>query len=219
MRKLICAKDIEAMVKNGEHVLYVDANTIVTPSAKDMLHVNGIVITDKPQAVPVKEPQPAQNQPVQQGAPGGSKIDSETIYSVLKAMMEKGMLSGLLDCECEQKPYTAEYDPCGFKLVRGNTARLDVLDTGNQNDKAFYQELIGSGDHSSMNAGFMTIERSNFDWDVTCEEIYYIIEGTLTITIDGKTFVARPGDSLYAPKGSKVAWGSPDKVKVFYATF
>ena len=46
-----------------------------------------------------------------------------------------------------------------------------------------------------------------------------MIEGTLTVTIDGTTYTAHAGDVLFVPSGSKVTWGSPNKARVFYATY
>jgi ethanolamine utilization protein EutQ len=139
------------------------------------------------------------------------------IYSVLKTMLEKGLLKGIFE-QTATVPYQAEHEPGGLKLVRGNSVKFDVFDTGNPNNKVFYQELI-SKDESSMSAGFLTIEKSSFEWELCYEEIDYVIEGTLTVTINGKTFTAYPGDVLYVPSGSKVVWGSPDKAKVFYTTY
>lgn len=218
MKKLICAKEVESLEKKGQKVMYIDCDTIITPSAKDAAAACGMEFST--QAPPCcEDPQPLQTQAQPCSNDGG--IDSETIYKALQALMSKGMLNGILDGACDSgKPYAYESDSKGmFKLVRGSTAKMEVLDTGNPNDKVFYQELIGSDDKSSMNAGFMTIERSNFDWDVQCEEIYYIVEGTLTVTLDGRVFTANPGDALFIQNGSKLAFGSADKVKVFYATY
>ena len=209
MKKLICGKDIEILQKSGQKVLYVDACTIVTPSAKYMAKSAGIEITcgtGTCTAAPAAVANPA------------AGIDSNTIYTVLKALMDKGMLQGVFD-SIQDKPYQSETDPCGLKLVRGNSVKYEVLDTGNTEDKVFYQEIINSGDGSSMNAGFITIEKCNFDWDVACEELYHVVEGTLTVGVNGTVYTANPGDSLFFPKGAKVTFGSPNRMKAFYATY
>jgi ethanolamine utilization protein EutQ len=139
------------------------------------------------------------------------------IYTVLKGLLEKGLLKGVLESNCDQ-PYYAERDCGGLKLVRGSSVKMDVFDTGNPNNKVYYQELI-SKDDCSMSAGFLTIEKSSFEWDLCYEEIDYVIEGTLTVEINGKTFTAYAGDVLCVPSGSKVVWGSPDKARVFYTTY
>lgn len=116
-------------------------------------------------------------------APAAGGIDSELIYKALKTLMDKGMLGSVMNSIGQDVPYVSESDGNGFvKLVRGNTAKWEPLDTGNPtNLKIFYNELIGADDGSAMNAGFMTIENCDFPWDVACQEIYYVVDGTLTV--------------------------------------
>lgn len=222
MKKLICAKQVEAAAKRGDKVLYIDSDTIITPSAQDAAATLDIELSTEPVPCEAAPSQAAAAAPCE-AAPaantaGGQGIDSEVIYQALQALLSKGMLNGILDNSAE--PYVAERDAGGcVKLVRGNTAKWEPLDTGNPNDKVFYNELIGADDKSSVNAGFMTIENCSFPWDVACEEIYYVVEGTLTVGLDGRVFTAYPGDALFFQNGSKLTFGSPDKVKVFYATY
>ena len=211
MKKLICAKEVEAVLKEGKKVLYIDCDTIVTPSAKDAAKAHGVELCTGTPA-PCCEPK-AETAKACEG-----EIDSNMIYNVLKTMMEKGMLTGMFDSASDQ-PYVAEHDACGLKVVRGNSVKYEVLETGNPSDKVFYQEVINADDGCSMNAGFITIEDCKFDWECACQELYHIVEGTLTVTVDGKVYTARPGDSVFFPKGAKVAFGSPDKMKAFYATY
>ncbi|WP_252230588.1 cupin domain-containing protein [Clostridium sp. ZBS15] len=212
MKKLICIKDIEALIKQGETKFYVDDNVIITPSAKDLAKANGIVFSTE---APKCEVQHSEIPKV-----CGDGMDSEMLLSFFKSMMEKGLLQEMLNCLKKDKnmPYVSECDSGGLKVVRGNTVKMDVFDTGNPNAKAYYQELV-SKNESKMSAGFLVIENSKFDWELTYEEIDYVIEGTLTIEINGKTFTAYPGDVLFVPSGSKVVWGSPDKARVFYSTY
>lgn len=210
MKKLICVKDVEELDKQGQKVFYIDQNTIITPSAKDAAASCGMEFSfDKPCCEEVN-PKPIKTDK--------GEIDSNMIYEVLKALADKGLLKGMFDNNIPQQPYLAERDAGGLKLVRGNSVQFDYFDTGNPNNKVYYQELI-SKDDSSMSAGFLTIEKSSFEWELCYEEIDYVIEGTLTITINGKTFTANAGDVLYVPSGSKVVWGSPDKAKIFYTTY
>jgi len=216
MKKLICAKDVEAAENQGKKIIYIDSNTIITPSARDVASAAGIKFSTE---APICEPKTtceAEASEVTKICNEG--LDSEMIYKLLKAMMDKGLLNGVLDLIAKPKPYVAESVCNGLKVVRGNSVKFDAFDTGNPDAKVYYQELV-SKDESSMTAGLLTIDHSKFDWELTYEEIYYVIEGTLTVTIDSKTLTAYPGDVVYAPSGSKVTWGSPDKAKVFYVTY
>lgn len=209
MKTLICVEDVEAFGKQGQKVVYIDSNTLITPAAKDAAKVYGMEFSFKKGSSEVKVPEPAH--------PGTGEIDSNMIYTVLKTLMDKGLLNGLFE-NLPVQPYVSEQDVGGLKLIRGSSVKYDLFDTGNPENKVFYQELI-SKDESSMSAGFLTIERSSFEWELCYEEIDYVIEGTLTVTINGKTFTAYAGDVLYIPSGSKVTWGSPDKARLFYTTY
>ncbi|MBE6035827.1 cupin domain-containing protein [Aminipila sp.] len=221
MKRLICAKDVEALEKQGQKVFYIDEDTLVTPSAKDAARACGIEFSTEAPVQACAAPAACQAQaPAAEAAKAcDGEIDTNMIYTVLKALADKGLLQGVLDSVTCDKPYTAEKDPCGLKIVRGNTVKYEALDTGNPSDKVFYQEIINKDDGCSMNAGFITIENCQFDWECACEELYHIIEGTLTVTVDGKVYTAQPGDSVFFPNGAKVAFGSPNKMKAFYATY
>ena len=218
MKKLVCSKEVEAVVKQGEKVLYIDCDTIITPSAKDAAKAAGIEFST------AKCPccQSSGSAEVVKAVEGvkavDGGIDSDMIYKVLSTMMEKGLLQGMFEAASDQA-YAAEKDACGLKVVRGNSVKYEVLDTGKPSDKVFYQEIINTDDGSSMNAGFITIEDCKFDWECACQELYHIVEGTLTVGVNGKVYTARPGDSVFFPKGAQVQFGSPDKMKAFYATY
>ena len=216
MKKLICAKEVEAVQKQGEKILYIECGTIITPSAKDAARAAGIEFSTAKCPCCQSSAEVVKAVESVKAIEGG--IDGDMIYNVLKTMMEKGLLQGMFDSAPDQ-PYAAEKDPCGLKVVRGGSVKYEVLDTGNPADKVFYQEIINADDGSSMNAGFITIEDCKFDWECACQELYHIVEGTLTVGVDGKVYTARPGDSVFFPKGAKVQFGSPDRMKAFYATY
>ena len=67
---------------------------------------------------------------------------------------------------------------------------MDVFDTGDPNATAYFQELV-SKEESHISAGFLVIDHSEFAWELTYEEIDYVIEGTLTVTIDGKKYIVK----------------------------
>lgn len=215
MKKLICTKEVDAAVAKGEKVIYVECNTIITPSAKDAAAEYGIEFSTE--GCPCCGGTSASTPVAQTSEQGG--IDSELIYKALTAMLEKGMLGDIMALVGKDLPYVSEKSSDGaLKLVRSNTAKWEPLDTGNPSDKVFYNELIGADDGSSMNAGFITIEKCTFPWDVACQEIYYVVEGTLNVEKDGKVYTAHAGDTLFFENGAKLKFGSPDKMKAFYVT-
>lgn len=211
MKKLICAKDMEEFIATGKRKFHVAKEMIITPSAKDLAKASEVEFTTEEPVISSSSNLSAKI--------SADNLDMETMFKVFKTMMDKGFLQEMLKClKGSSLPYEAECDASGLKVVRGNSVKMDVFDTGNPEAKAYYQELV-SKEESKMSAGFLTIENSRFDWELTYEEIDYVIEGTLTVEINGNTFTAYPGDVLFVPSGSKVVWGSPDKAKIFYATY
>ena len=139
-----------------------------------------------------------------------------------KKMTEQGLLNGFENLvSASDAPYNAE-NANGFKLVRGGGIKMEVLELENpaDNGKVQYQELIGADVDSAMNAGFMTVDQCTFNWDVEPQEIYYVVEGNMTVTVDGVPHTAYPGDCLFIQKGSKVVFSSGNtRAKVFYCTY
>lgn len=219
MKKLICTEAVEALAKKGEKVICIDKDTIITPAARDAADDKGMTFSQI--ATESSCCSGTDSGCCDNGAHNNNPLSSESIFRAMQAMAEQGMFKGMFDETNPKTPYTAEYDPSGFKVIRSGSIKMDVLETGNPADdgKVMYQELIGKDDKSSMNAGFMTINNCTFDWDVQCEEIYYVVSGDITITIDGKPYTARQGDSLFIQNGSKVVFSAQDRVKVFYATY
>lgn len=234
MKKLICAKDIEELHKQGQLVCQAGSDTIITPSARDAARTWGITITQGQAACGgaaalglVQQEgsgAAAQGQPVGSAANAGpvpsageSGIDSGLIYSVLQKLLEQGKLDSFLG-SLSGKPYYQERDSGGLKVVAGSSVKMDVFDTGTPGTNVHFQELV-SKEESKMSAGFLEIDRSRFAWELTYEEIDYVIDGTLIVEINGKPFTAHKGDVVFVPAGSKVFWQSPDKAKVFYSTY
>lgn len=214
MKKLICAKDVEALLNDGKKTFYIEPGTIVTPSAKDIAKANDIIFSTECSTC-------SPDNPVIQNSESG--LDSEMIYQVLKNLFDKGELTGILEGivgKVPNAPYVSEVDTTtGLKVVRGNTVRMDVFDTGVSTNQVFYQELVGRNDKSPMSSGFLTLEKSKFDIDVLYDELYYVIEGTVTVSVNGKSFTAGEGDSFYLPNGAKITWSALGKAKLFYTTY
>ena len=192
MAKLICAKDVQEASAQGRQTICVTPGTIITPAARDAAESMQIRFTEDAEPILF------------------DGMDSEKVYKVMKVLMERGMLGDLFG------PYEAERHDCGFKLVRGQTVRMDTLETGQPGTKAVYQEVSGEG---RVHTGFLTIEKSRFDWTIECEEHNYIMEGEVSVSIGGNIYTARAGDTLYFPAGTKVIWNAADTVRIFYATY
>ena len=233
MKTLLTEKSIRDIIARGEKSVCIDENTIVTPAAKDVIKYEGLEVVDHVAAptpvatcscaVPAPAATMSASVPAPAAAPAGDALSTEMIYAALKKMTEQGLLNGVFDnlTPASDAPYTAE-NANGFKLVRGSGIKMEVLELENpaDNGKVQYQELIGADVDSAMNAGFMTVDQCTFPWDVEPQEIYYVVEGNMTVTVEGVPHTAYPGDCLFIQKGSKVTFSSGNtRCKVFYCTY
>ena len=225
MKTLLTEKSIRDIIAQGGKSVVIDDNTIVTPAAKDVIKYEGLEVVDgcAPAPAPVATCSASVPAPEPAAAPAGETLSTEMIYAALKKMTEQGLLNGFFDnmAPAADAPYTAEHAN-GFKLVRGGGIKMEVLELENpaDNGKVQYQELIGADVDSAMNAGFMTVDQCTFNWDVEPQEIYYVVEGNMTVTVEGVPHTAYPGDCLFIQKGSKVVFSSGNtRCKVFYCTY
>ncbi|MDQ8758827.1 cupin domain-containing protein [Streptococcus ruminantium] len=202
MAKLIVAKDVLACKEAGQMVCHIEKGTIITPAAQDEAKKYGISF------------ECCEDTCTTSFEMNNQRISTDEILHILKNIL----MNTDDKIEREAKPYRFVSHTNGMKVVRGSTVRMDDFDTGTPGAKVGFQELVGQHE-SKMSAGFLTIDQSKFAWKLPYEEIDYVISGTVTVEIDGQTFVAREGDVLFVPSGSNVVWGSPDNAKLFYTTY
>ena len=247
MKKLVTAVEVEASKASGQKVLYIDNNTIVTPAAKDAAREAGIeIVMGTPQSDTevdasagevcdtCRAPESAcqsccnasSSAPEAAPTPGSdsSNIDLDVVYKVLSILKDKGLLNGVSPEDCPPvkgpvKPYSYQQDPSGIKVVDGATIQYDPLKTDDPANQVSYQEIVNADDGCRMNAGMICIDNCRFGWKTESQEIYHVVEGTLKVTAGNKEYTAYPGDTVFFPEGVQVTFGSPDKMKAFYAAY
>lgn len=112
MKTLICAKEVEALAQQGQKVMYIDADTLVTPSARDAAATAGIEFcegTPAPQTescgascdTPVQETAPLCTQEQKQDIPQiidnvcraiCGNVDPQAIKNVIDRLTKEGLI-------------------------------------------------------------------------------------------------------------------------------
>lgn len=119
----------------------------------------------------------------------------------------------------EDKQLKKPTEPDRVRLIRGDSVVYETFDTGNPNDQVTFKEILTIEECPNMATGFLKIEKSSFDWYLGYDELDYVIEGTLEITYNGKTYTGYAGDVLFIPKETPVTFSSPDHCKFFFAAY
>ncbi len=223
MKSLITVAEVKKMADAGQKTLYLETGTIITPAARDTAGELGITLQPGPQ--PKKADQNCcQPEPTPLATNGHSPLGSGagslpgSIDPALIARIVGEVIASLTQGK-DKTGLVVEQHSGGLRLVKGSSVTYERFDTGNPGDGVGIREVITSAASPHMAAGFMTMERTAFAWNLQYEEIDYVIEGTLDIIIDGQTYRGTAGDVFYLPQGSRIIFSSPDKAKFFYVTY
>ncbi len=95
----------------------------------------------------------------------------------------------------------------------------DRLDTGDPSHKVWTRDLFSLEQSPRLGAGLMVMEHTTFPWTLSYDEIDYVIEGTLTIQSPSGSVTAGPGEVIFIPKGSHIAFSAPEKARFLYVTY
>lgn len=111
-------------------------------------------------------------------------------------------------------------DASGVVVVKGGSVQLGEFPAAGPGKQVRLADVITGKDRSPMTAGFMEWSKADsFPWTLDYDEVDYVVEGVLHVIVDGRVNEAKPGDVVYLPKGSKLVFGTPSRVKVFYVTY
>lgn len=93
------------------------------------------------------------------------------------------------------------------------------MDTGNPGDRVWTRDLFTLKESPRLGCGLMVMEHTTFPWTLNYDEIDYVIEGRLSILIDGKCVSAGPGEIILIPKGDSIEFSAEDKARFLYFVY
>ena len=108
-----------------------------------------------------------------------------------------------------------------LKQIFGGGVVLDPFGEGlaSPGAKVRLKDVVSSADGSPMAAGYMAIEKGEFPWTLTYDEVDIVLEGELVIRRGEMTARGGPGDVIYIPKGSSITFSTPSQVRFIYVAY
>lgn len=209
MKVLITAAEIKNRALRGEKSIIAGPGSIITPSARDTAREMGLEILpgDGPPAE-VRNQCQAISGDTAEVSPSPELV-ANIVQKVLAMLGANSVAAGPV----------VERHPSGVRLVRGETVVGEPFPTGRPGDRVFLKDALPVAESPNMCAGFITMEKSSFNWELRYDEYDYIIDGELDITVDGEVFHGRAGDVFFIPRGTAVTFGSRGSAKFFYVTY
>lgn len=212
MKTLITADDIKKYCDIPDKKLVVTPQTIITPAARDAARDCGltIVVTDQEAATTPSGSSAA-------AMPGPSAVPAAAINPDLVAQIVQEVLTAMrLGKDSSDAAKIA--DPSGLCVVRSDRMVLEPYSSGYPQDKIKKKEFFTAAESPHMTAGFLSLEDTSFTCTPVCEEIAYILDGSVECVVSGRKYTGRTGDTLYLPANKKITLSTGGKAKLFYVT-
>ena len=153
---------------------------------------------------------------------GADDIVTSEAEDVAQALGIRLLREGSGVSEPEGQPRLVnETDLPPLKKVSGFGLQLDPFGSGGAGEAAnvHLKDVITTVDRSPMGSGYMTLEKGEFPWTLTYDEIDVVLEGELVIIRGGESVRGSAGDVIFIPKGSSITFGTPNRVRFVYVTF
>lgn len=215
MKVLITAEQIKQHHRQGSKTIdVVWGNTIITPEAKDVAKKLGVEFKESIQPASTPSADVAITEHLIRRAVE-SKLKPGTCDP---ALVDKAIAKVLLELNQPVPHCEREIASNGVVLVRGGSVQFGRFD-GVKDHAIGLTDVVTSIDNSSIAAGYMQWEKCTFPWTLEYDEIDIVLEGELHITSAGKTYIGKPGDVFFIPKGASIEFGTPEKVRFVYVTY
>lgn len=200
MKKLICSEDVEKYVLEGVKEIYLEKNTILTPAAQDTIKINNIKVLEKTEI-------------------DNNQCNMDKMLELFKNLLDNNLLEEMIRKLLNMKNLKFEkiQDPSGLIMIKGNSIKMEKLNTKNEKNNISFQNILDDEEFGKV-SGVLKMEKSNFSWNIGYNEVFYIVSGSVNISIKGNEYVGNKGDILYLPKDTYINFNSENICEVFYSS-
>ncbi|MGD9899555.1 MAG: ethanolamine utilization acetate kinase EutQ [Calditrichaceae bacterium] len=231
MKKLITASKIrQAKTEGIKEIVASKDNSIITPEAKDLAKKFGIKISEKVNSsMPAVKESKSLSTPVNIDENLVRQVTLEVIKKLPANQRDPVKIKEIVMAVLKNEKYSKapvirqgserKVDSSGIILIKGQSVKLERFEEAGPDKNIRLADVVTHEDGSPIAAGIMEWKKESFPWTLTYDEVDIVLEGILSITIDGKTFEGHAGDMFYIPKGSSIIFGTPTRTKVFYSTY
>ena len=82
-------------------------------------------------------------------------------------------------------------------------------------DQAAATQVCGAEDMSELASGYGRLTNARFPWKIKYDEILIVLEGELTVHVNGESLTAGQFDSIWLPKGTSVEYEAENALIVY----
>lgn len=112
-----------------------------------------------------------------------------------------------------------QVDPSGVIGIDPAAVTLEKFPFPIESDRVLLKDVLTLEESPRLGCGVMELDHTTFQWNLTYDEVDYVIEGTLEIIIDGRKVTAKAGQIIFIPKNTKISFSTPDKTRFVYICY
>jgi ethanolamine utilization protein EutQ len=94
-------------------------------------------------------------------------------------------------------------------------AKLSFVPRAEGGDAAWLAEISGTKDGTELGTGFARLRKARISWTVRYDEVLIVLEGELSVHLNGEVLVARRHDSIWLPAGSAVIYEAEEALVAY----
>lgn len=147
------------------------------------------------------------------------EVNRYTIESMIRDILSEKLSNMSGNCSMDGKRECTKEGVMAVRVPQIKVTEEDRMDTGKPGDNVYTKDLFSLSESPRLGCGIMEMKDTTFDWTLNYDEIDYVIEGSLSIIINGKTVTAGPGELILIPKGSSIKFSVPNYSRFIYVTY
>lgn len=147
------------------------------------------------------------------------EVNRYTIESMIREILGEKLANMAGGCMVDSNRECTKEGVMAVHVPKIKVTEEDRMDTGKPGDIVYTKDLFSLKESPRLGCGIMEMKDTTFDWTLNYDEIDYVIEGSLSIIINGKTVTAGPGELILIPKGSSIKFSVPNYARFIYVTY
>lgn len=105
------------------------------------------------------------------------------------------------------------------RLMKWDLAKDRYEKIGEEESATYIKPMVTSEFSKTMCGGINVLKNIKVPWDLTCDEIIYVLEGTFRLVCGSETYICNRGDVLYVPKDNHISYEADERCVIFYAAY
>ena len=230
-KRLITQADVIQAADSGQtSINAAPSQFIITPGARDKAESLGIAICDPSEASSSESCPLLSGGDEQSSAPASVLSDAmiKQVCEILRSRLPDGTSKQNLEqivrqvaaaklagaSSPVQSGDSSNAASQGVCLVKGDRLMQQKGGKVPIDEKVLLADAIQCGEGHKMAGGYMQWEKASFRRDVETSEMAIVLDGELHLTVGGETIIGHQGDMIFFPKGAKVLYSTPNKVRL-----